>query len=138
MSLWQKFADFFNPNNSQSIKTNDARVNGAPADPMSDFSQVLDSQNIVVNLKLANRNEVLKYLANLIKKKSPDVDSEALYGEFLVRESIAATNLGDGVAVPHIQDKSVSKLTMLILKLDHPVKCKYTCHPCIFWLKSCW
>lgn len=122
MSLWQKIGNFLNPSSeSQSIRTNDQNVTGPQKDPMSDFSQVLKIENIAVDVDVKSRDELLKYLSKLAQTTDNNVDSEAIYGKYLVRENDAATDLGDKIAVPHAQDKSVKSLTMLIVKLKQPI-----------------
>lgn len=120
MSIWQKISDFLTPDSSRPI--NDPNVK--QQDQMSDFSQVLDVKNIVVDVQVKSRNELLKYLATLAYASDSKVDIEALYGKYLVRESDASTDLGAGVAMPHAQDESVSKLTMLVVKLAQPIEWK--------------
>ncbi|WP_338214865.1 PTS sugar transporter subunit IIA [Companilactobacillus muriivasis] len=120
MSIWQKISDFLTPDSSRPI--NDPNVK--QQDQMSDFSQILDVKNIVVDVQVKSRNELLKYLATLAHADDANVDIEALYGKYLVRENDASTDLGDGVAMPHAQDESVSKLTMFVVKLAQPIEWK--------------
>jgi Phosphotransferase system mannitol/fructose-specific IIA domain (Ntr-type) len=122
MSFWQKIGDFLSPSSgSQSIKTNDQNVTGPQKDPMSDFSQVLKVENIAVDVDVKSREELLKYLSRFAQSIDNGIDAEAIYGKYLVRENDAATDLGDQVAVPHAQDKSVEQLMMLIVKLKQPI-----------------
>lgn len=122
MSFWQKIGDFLSPSSgSQSIKTNDQNVTGPQKDPMSDFSQVLKVENIAVDVDVKSREELLKYLSKFAQSIDNGIDAEAIYGKYLVRENDAATDLGDQVAVPHAQDKSVKQLMMLIVKFKQPI-----------------
>ncbi|AYE38121.1 PTS sugar transporter subunit IIA [Companilactobacillus zhachilii] len=122
MSFWQKIGDFLSPSGgSQSIKTNDQNVTGPQKDPMSDFSQVLKVENIAVDVEVKSREELLKYLSKFAQTIDNGIDAEAIYGKYLVRENDAATDLGDQIAVPHAQDKSVEQLMMLIVKLKQPI-----------------
>lgn len=122
MSFWQKIGDFLSPSSgSQSIKTNDQNVTGPQKDPMSDFSQVLKVENIAVDVDVKSREELLKYLSKFAQSIDNGIDTESIYGKYLVRENDAATDLGDQVAVPHAQDKSVKQLMMLIVKFKQPI-----------------
>lgn len=122
MSFWQKIGDFLSPSSgSQSIKTNDQNVTGPQKDPMSDFSQVLKVENIAVDVDVKSREELLKYLSKFAQSIDNGIDAESIYGKYLVRENDAATDLGDQVAVPHAQDKSVKQLMMLIVKFKQPI-----------------
>lgn len=122
MSLWKKFQNFMNPTTNE-IKTNDNRVNGQKphVDLMGDFSKVLQADQIEVDCQLSSPNEVLKQLAKMAVMTDPELDVDTIYGKFLLREQANSTNLEDGIAVPHAQDASVKKLTMLIIKLTQPI-----------------
>jgi len=131
VSWWHKLRNLFKndsdtakPQRTVVVVTNDSNVpNQKPrVYKLSDFSKVLQIENVKIGLDASSRTEVLRYLADMAKKTAPEIDSETIYGEYLLREQQCPTNLGDGVAIPHIQTESVKKLTMLIVKLTHPIK----------------
>jgi len=94
----------------------------AKVDETSDFTHVLKEKNIKLNLEVSSQNELLKYLVDSAKTLDLMIDSEKIYGEYLLREQQDSTNLGDGIALPHIQDESIKQMTMLIIRLDKPTK----------------
>lgn len=128
MSFWQKLKDaFYGPNQPDKqqyiISTNDSNVpNQKPRiDAMSDFSHVLSVEDIAVDVDVDTSAEALKYLSNLAEKLDPNLDAETIYGQFLLREKESATDLGDGVAIPHAKLESVSNLKMFVIKLSQPI-----------------
>lgn len=128
MSFWQKIKDaFYGPKRVDKsqyiISTNDSNVpNQKPrVDVMSDFTGVLQKENIVVGVEASTPIEVLKYLSQLAGKLDPQVDIQNVYGQYLLRDKSCPTDLGDGIALPHAQIESVSKLKMFILKLNRPI-----------------
>lgn len=122
MSFLQKIGDFFKKGSNQaSIRTNDSNFSQPQVIPISDFTRVLKVENVKVDSEITNKNELLKYLVDLFQKDNSKIDSESLYGSFLLREQECFTDLGDGFAVPHAQDGSVDRLTMGIVTLKQPV-----------------
>ncbi|APU71496.1 hypothetical protein LCR01_13790 [Companilactobacillus crustorum] len=129
MSVWQNLKNaFMSPKSSDKQKqvvivTNDENVPGQKrVDEMSDLTQVFQVENIAMDVVADSRAAALKYLAEFAQKLFPGLDQETLYGKYLLRERQATTELGAGVAIPHVQDSSINQLTMLVVKLKKPIK----------------
>jgi len=129
-SFWHKLRNLFKNTNEATkpkrtvvVVTNDSNVpNQKPrVYKLSDFSKVLTEKDVAIGVDIASKPELLKYLADFAKKSDSNLDSEAIYGEYLLREQQCPTDLGDGIAIPHVQTASVKKLTMLVVKLNHPI-----------------
>ena len=118
-SLWKRFKDAFS-SDDQPIQTNDvhstANKSRAQEEEKCDFTQILTSENIFTEEDLHSQSEVLKRLSQVSGE-----NQEEIYGALLVREKQASTNLGEGMALPHVQLENISKLTMIILKLENPI-----------------
>jgi mannitol/fructose-specific phosphotransferase system IIA component (Ntr-type) len=119
-SLWKRFKDAFSSDN-QPIQTNDvhstANKSRTQEEEKCDFTQILSPDNIFIEEDLQSRNEVLKRLSQVVSME----DQDKIYGAFLLREKQSSTNLGEGIALPHVQSKQVLKLTMVILRLENPI-----------------
>mgnify|MGYP003364960328 CR=1 FL=1 len=131
VSWWHKLRNLFKNQTKPEktprtvvVVTNDSNVpNQKPrVYKLSDFSKVLQVENVKIGLDANSRTEVLKYLATMAQKTIPEINSETVYGEYLLREQQCPTNLGDGVAMPHVKSEAVKQLTMLVVKLTHPIK----------------
>ena len=126
-SLWNQLRNAFSKKekDNNTILTNDINdpQNKARSkeEETSDFSQILKSQNVRVDVSASSENELLHYLAQFACEKQSGLDEEKIYGQFLLREQQASTNLGDGIVLPHIIDDSVKELTMLVIKLNNPI-----------------
>lgn len=126
-SLWNQLRNAFSKKekDNNTILTND--INDpqnkvrSKEEETSDFSQILKSQNVRVDVSASSENELLHYLAQFACEKQSGLDEEKIYGQFLLREQQASTNLGDGIVLPHIIDDSVKELTMLVIKLNNPI-----------------
>lgn len=126
-SLWDQLKNAFKKKekNDDTILTNDINdpQNKARSkeEETSDFSQILKIENVQVDVTVASENELLKYLSKFASQRQTGLDEEKIYGQFLLREQQASTNLGDGIVLPHVIDDSIKELTMLVLKLENPI-----------------
>lgn len=124
-SFWQRIQNLFkNPTDQTNpVWTNDKNISGQKprVDQMSDFSRVLTAENVELKTNVTDRNEALKKLTQMAQKTDSSLDLESVYGRFLLREQGCSTALGDGIALPHAQDQSISKLTMQVMTLDQPI-----------------
>lgn len=126
-SLWNQLKNTFSKKekDNNTILTNDINdpQNKARSkeEETSDFSQILKSQNVRVDISVSSENELLHYLSKFACEQQSDLDEEEIYGKFLLREQQASTNLGDGIVLPHVIDNSVKELTMLVIKLNNPI-----------------
>ena len=65
------------------------------------LSEILEEDNIVLDLKAANKKRVIEELAEVIASSSPFLDKDSLVRVLLERERLGSTGIGDGVAIPH-------------------------------------
>lgn len=118
MSIWQKMSDFLTGSQNSSISNTTQQQKPLP---MSDFGKVLKEENITLNVAVKSRNELLKYLSNYSHQLDKNIDTQSVYGKFIVREQETTTELGNGLVMPHVQDPSVKHLMMLVVKLEQPI-----------------
>ena len=130
MAFWKKIGDFFTgksadenkPKKTIVVVARDSNVpNQKQVDKMMDLSKILSEDSIVLDVEADTREKVLKYLANFAQQLDNKIDSEAVYGKLLMRENESSTALGKGIVMPHVQDESVTKLKMYVLKLQQPI-----------------
>ena len=65
------------------------------------LSEILEEDNIVLDLKAANKKRVIEELAEVIASSNPFLDKDSLVRVLLERERLGSTGIGDGVAIPH-------------------------------------
>ena len=65
------------------------------------LSEILDSRNIIPDLKARDKKKALEELAETIANSWPSVDKNALVKVLMERERLGSTGIGDGVAIPH-------------------------------------
>jgi PTS system nitrogen regulatory IIA component len=65
------------------------------------FSELIEEDNIIPELKAKDKKGVLEELAEAISKHQPSVNKGDLVRVLLDRERLGSTGIGDGVAIPH-------------------------------------
>lgn len=126
MSFWNRVQNFLsgkhNDNSTIVVRDKNVPTQKSRADVMGDFSKILTSDAIRVDVDVSDRNEALKYLAEFAHDLNSKINSEAIYGKYLLREQEAGTDLGFEMAVPHAQDESIEKLTMIVIKTNKKIQ----------------
>jgi PTS system nitrogen regulatory IIA component len=73
------------------------------------LSEIIDVNNIMPDLRCADKKGVLEELANAVSNHEPSIEKGALVKVLVERERLGTTGIGDGVAIPHGKMKGVSK-----------------------------
>ncbi len=73
------------------------------------LSEILDSKNIIPDLKARDKKKALEELAETIVNSRPSMDKNALVKVLLERERLGSTGIGDGVAIPHGKFHGISE-----------------------------
>ncbi|MDF7673001.1 fructose-specific PTS transporter subunit EIIC [Lactobacillus sp. ESL0701] len=84
-------------------------------------NDILDINNIKLDVDVNNRDEALKYLADLSVSNHLASDSSKVLASYKTREKEGSTGMTDGFAIPHAQSATIKKSSMLVLKLKHPI-----------------
>lgn len=84
-------------------------------------NDILDINNIKLDVDVNNRDEALKYLADLSVSNHLASDSSKVLASYRTREKEGSTGMTDGFAIPHAQSAAIKKSSMLVLKLKHPI-----------------
>lgn len=85
------------------------------------MNKLLSIENILINVNIENKIEVLKYIAKLAVDMNISKSEEYVFKSLLKREEEFSTNLGENIALPHIKSKYVSKPTIIILVLNKDI-----------------
>lgn len=80
------------------------------------MSEVFTREHINLNLDLKDKNAYLKHIAKLAMALGIGKDEQGIYESLLSREQAFATNLGDGIAIPHTKSDYILKPAILVLK----------------------
>ncbi|AIF50608.1 PTS sugar transporter subunit IIA [Pelosinus sp. UFO1] len=80
------------------------------------MSEVFTKNHIKINLDLKDKDAYLRYIAKLSIELGIGKEEQGVYEGLVSREKEFATNLGDGIAIPHTKSDYIIKPAILILK----------------------
>lgn len=78
------------------------------------LSKLLDPTRITLNLRSGRRTTALNEVARLLESHPHVTNFQGFYHELLARERIAATCVGNGVALPHARTEHVQSIVLAV------------------------
>lgn len=93
-----------------------SRANGVRMNLLSDL---IAPDAIMPRLLATSRRQALQVMADTLAKAS-GVDARAAFDAVLIRERLAGTGMGEGVAIPHAPVKGVIRPIGAFARLDPP------------------
>jgi PTS system fructose-specific IIA component len=84
--------------------------------------KILDQRIIDLNMKAKNKEEVLSYLAELLKRAGYIDDINGYLQDVYLREQEGITGIGNHVAIPHGKSDSVKQVGIAIGKTDQMIE----------------
>jgi PTS system nitrogen regulatory IIA component len=87
---------------------------------MMDIAELITPQNIVANLKVANKRQLLQELA---RRAAPLValHEKTIFDTLLERERLGSTGIGSGTAVPHGRLANLPRIFGFFARLEKPI-----------------
>lgn len=85
------------------------------------MSEFVREENVFVKQSVANRYDVLRFIAERAVELGVANSADAVYKAFLAREEMGETGMTDGFAVPHAKDASILQASVIVFKNDHPI-----------------
>ncbi len=80
------------------------------------MSEVFTRQHIKLNLALKDKDAYLGYITKMAMELGIGTEEQGVYEDLVNREKDFATNLGDGIAIPHTKSEYILKPAILVLK----------------------
>ncbi|MGV6808189.1 MAG: PTS sugar transporter subunit IIA [bacterium] len=84
-----------------------------------EISQFLTPEHTQCCAPGVSKKRVLQYLAELLSDEG--ISSDDLYVQFIARERLGSTGIGEGIAIPHCRIAGCKKITGALLKLSESV-----------------
>jgi mannitol/fructose-specific phosphotransferase system IIA component (Ntr-type)/CBS domain-containing protein len=78
------------------------------------LANLLDEDLIACDLKVINKQAAIRELLELVRKKYPEHDYDAIYQSVMDREEIENTSYGRGIAFPHARTDSVDEMYIAV------------------------
>lgn len=86
---------------------------------MNDLNDLIAADAIAPRLAATSRRQALQALAEMLAK-SAGIDARAAFDAVLIRERLAGTGMGEGVAIPHAVLPSLKRPIGAFARLDPP------------------
>ncbi|MDF2904413.1 MAG: putative IIA-like nitrogen-regulatory protein PtsN [Bacillus sp. (in: firmicutes)] len=86
-----------------------------------DLSTIIDENRINLELDVANKEEALDALADMLIKSGVLSSKEGFIKDVYLREAEGQTGIGGGIAIPHGKSKSVLKTSLAIGRTKKPI-----------------
>lgn len=86
------------------------------------ISEFLNSSNVFPSLKVTNKEDAIRFLAESIASQHSEADSDALLRAVLERERVMSTGVGKGLAIPHGKVNGLESSQMAYAKLESPIE----------------
>lgn len=87
------------------------------------ISDVLSPELTQCSFSGRSKKRVIEALSHLLAEylNGGNEISELLFDNFVAREKLGSTGLGNGVAIPHCRTSGINKIHGCLVKLSHPV-----------------
>ena len=85
---------------------------------MEKWERILDSNNVLINLKAERNFDAIRELASVLSDDGLVADQKRLLADLIRREQQASTGIGKGVAVPHAHEDGINR-QLLAVGISH-------------------
>ena len=84
------------------------------------ISDCLSPKDVFVDLRAANKRQLLEELCRKVADKVP-ASSDDILDQILKREQLGSTGMGSGVAIPHARLQAVTQPSGVLARLKQPI-----------------
>lgn len=85
------------------------------------ITELLDVKSIALNVELTSKEATIDYLVDLMAKSGKISDKKIYKEGVLAREQLTTTGIGEGIAIPHAQNKAVKKAGLAAITIKNGV-----------------
>ena len=86
-----------------------------------EINELLKNGAIILDLKAANKEDVIKEMASALSDKRAISNIEEFIEDIWKREKEFSTAIGDGIAIPHAKSATVIKPSIVFAKSNSPI-----------------
>jgi PTS system nitrogen regulatory IIA component len=83
--------------------------------------QHLQIEHIFLNIRIPNKESVLRFIAEACARNGVVEDSEMLFGGMQKREQTMSTGVGNGIGFPHTTSWETKKPAVLLIRLAEAI-----------------
>ena len=86
-----------------------------------EVNEIITPSRTYIDLDGSSKKRVLEQAAEFIALQSPELDSNELFDNLILREKLGSTAIGKGIAIPHCRITHCTKVLGSLIRLNHPV-----------------
>ncbi len=85
------------------------------------ITSLLTQELTLANVDGVSKKRVIDTLAQLFSESTPEIDATALFRQFINREKLGSTGIGQGIAIPHCRCASTNKTLLACISLKSAI-----------------
>jgi PTS system nitrogen regulatory IIA component len=85
---------------------------------MNELGDLIAPEAILPRLAASSRRHALQAMADAVSR-SADIDARVVFDAILMRERLAGTGVGEGVAIPHAPVPGLTRPVAVFARLEH-------------------
>lgn len=85
-------------------------------------AEVLSKDRILLGLSAKTRDEAISKMVDTLYDGGVLTDKKAFTDDVLARESVCATGIGNGIAIPHGKSANVKETAVIVARLEDAVE----------------
>lgn len=85
------------------------------------LDKMLSVNRVACQTQCTSKKRALEALAELIASSVPTLNAEELFSQFISRERLGSTGIGEGIAIPHCRFATGGASICAVMTLDQPI-----------------
>lgn len=85
------------------------------------LSHIINLNTVYIDSISQSKTAVLLKVSQLLSQANPTLDVQNLFDAYWKRECLGSTAIGQGITIPHIRAKGITKPQACVLRLLNPV-----------------
>lgn len=85
------------------------------------IKNILKQNLIFCNVKAQSKKQVLQSISQRLANFCPTLNENLLFDDFLQREKLGSTGIGQGIAIPHIRSELIKDPLSGLIQLNCPI-----------------
>lgn len=85
-------------------------------------NNLVDSKRVFLNKSFNNKESALEFIAQQSVETNVSDSFNSVFEGLKARESESSTGMENGIAIPHVSDKSISNASLIVIKMDNEIE----------------
>ncbi|MFT2141083.1 fructose-specific PTS transporter subunit EIIC [Staphylococcus sp. GDY8P145P] len=85
-------------------------------------NNLVDSKRVFLNKSFNNKESALEFIAQQSVETNVSDNFNSVFAGLKAREAESSTGMENGIAIPHVSDKSISTSSLIVIKMDNEIE----------------